>query len=363
MMLATAVQIGLFVLSGVLLVSGLAKALDRSGTRTALEAFGVPGAAAGYLAWALPRLEVVLGVALLVPSIAWWAGVAAAGLLAVFSAAIGLNLARGERPDCHCFGQLYSRPIGPGTLARNAGLIMITVALLAVSDRSATGSWAWMAMLGWSEWLSVASGLVTLALGLLLIGLWHQQGRLLERIEELHAASEGWAGHPPLSPTLGKGDLLPDATLVDGERNLVQLHSALDGVRDTLLVFVNPRCGPCMGLLPTVAEWQSDRSRTLHTVVITSGGPTQARSLVREHALEAVYAEGDEPLFDTLGVGGTPAALVVRPDGRLTSTVVPGARAVQALVDHVSTAGPVMRAPAEPVVFDQVLRPARGRAS
>ena len=37
----------------------------------------------------------------------------------MFAAAIAVNLARGRRPDCHCFGDLHARPAGPATLGQN----------------------------------------------------------------------------------------------------------------------------------------------------------------------------------------------------------------------------------------------------
>jgi hypothetical protein len=50
---------------------------------------------------------------------AWWGGSAALALLVGFIAAIAINLAQGRKPDCQCFGQSQSKPIGWSTLARN----------------------------------------------------------------------------------------------------------------------------------------------------------------------------------------------------------------------------------------------------
>ena len=46
-----------------------------------------------------------------------WAALGAFILLIVFMAGISLNLARGQTPDCQCFGQIYSEPIGSSTLS------------------------------------------------------------------------------------------------------------------------------------------------------------------------------------------------------------------------------------------------------
>src|SRR2546430_4485796 len=95
-------------LAVVFVVAGLAKLLDRAGSRQALIGFGVPPGLAQPMAVVLPLAEVAVAIALVPLASAWWSAVAALVLLAAFVAAIGLNLARGRRPDCHCFGQLYS---------------------------------------------------------------------------------------------------------------------------------------------------------------------------------------------------------------------------------------------------------------
>ena len=109
----------------------------------------VPFAAtlAGYAllpAWALkpvavvlPALEVALVLALLAP-VPGAAAVAAAGgaaLLAVYSAAIGINLARGRTDiDCGCLGPAAAdgsvgSPLSAGLLARNAALALACCAV------------------------------------------------------------------------------------------------------------------------------------------------------------------------------------------------------------------------------------------
>src|SRR5205823_612597 len=113
------------VLAVVFGVAGLAKLRDRAGSREALIGFGVPAGLSRALAVLLPLAGVAVAVALVPLASAWWAAVAGLVLLAAFVAAIGLNLARGRRPDCHCFGQLYSKPVGAETLVRNAVLAAV----------------------------------------------------------------------------------------------------------------------------------------------------------------------------------------------------------------------------------------------
>ena len=109
----------------VLLVAGIAKRADRGWPRDA--------AALGTPAWAIPALpwfEVLLG-AVLVSGLARPAAAALAGLvLLAFTGLLIVNLARGRRPPCACFGASSRRPIGPGSLVRN--LVLLALAVIAL---------------------------------------------------------------------------------------------------------------------------------------------------------------------------------------------------------------------------------------
>jgi uncharacterized membrane protein YphA (DoxX/SURF4 family) len=111
-------------LGAVFVASGLLKVRDREWPAVA-RAFGAPGWAVPVLPWA----EVVVGA--LLGAQLWPAALVAAALLAVFTGAAAGHLARGHRVPCGCFGSaVSSRPIGPGTIARN--LVLLAVAVVAV---------------------------------------------------------------------------------------------------------------------------------------------------------------------------------------------------------------------------------------
>src|SRR5947207_6420697 len=96
----------------VFVVAGLAKLADRAGARQALRDFGVPAVLATPLGALLPLAELAVAVALLPAASVWWGALGALVLLLLFIAGIGASLARGRTPDCHCFGQLHSAPVG-----------------------------------------------------------------------------------------------------------------------------------------------------------------------------------------------------------------------------------------------------------
>src|ERR1051325_1166089 len=131
-------------------VAGAAKLADRAGSRQALIDFGVPRILAPTLEVLLPLAELVVAVALLPVASARYGALGALSLLLLFVFGIALNLARGRTPDCHCFGQLSSAPVGRATLVRN-------LALAAVA-----GSVVWY---GWNNaGLSVVSWFVDLTI-------------------------------------------------------------------------------------------------------------------------------------------------------------------------------------------------------
>src|SRR5829696_5215054 len=109
-------------LAGVFLVAGLAKLTDRAGSRQGLVDFGVPAALASPLGILLPLAELAVAAALIPTAAAWWGAIGALALLLLFVLGIAVNLARGRKPDCRCFGQLHSAPAGWSTLSRNGAL-------------------------------------------------------------------------------------------------------------------------------------------------------------------------------------------------------------------------------------------------
>ena len=57
-----------------------------------------------------------------------WAALTAAGLLALYAAAIGINLWRGRADiDCGCAGPDQAQPLRPVLLARNSALVALAL--------------------------------------------------------------------------------------------------------------------------------------------------------------------------------------------------------------------------------------------
>lgn len=82
---------------------------------------GAPGWAAAVVPW----LELAVGAALIVQLVEPVPAVVAIVLLLSFTGLIAIRLAEGKRPQCACFGAWSAKPIGPGHIARNAGLLVL----------------------------------------------------------------------------------------------------------------------------------------------------------------------------------------------------------------------------------------------
>jgi hypothetical protein len=123
-------------------VSALHKLRDPEAFRAALEDYRLLPASLGRAAAAaLPPAEALTAAALAAggPGALRALGpLLAAALLALYSGAIALNLARGRRQlDCGCLGPSLRQPLSPALLARNALLAAAALACLLVpSERT-----------------------------------------------------------------------------------------------------------------------------------------------------------------------------------------------------------------------------------
>lgn len=116
----------------------------------------LPDALAPLVSPLLALVEIAVALALVVPGGAQAGGFGVMMLLATYSGAIAINLARGRRHiDCGCMGPAHRQPLTAWLLARNA--LLIAAAFGAVLPATARS-------LGWIDALSVLGGFCTVAL-------------------------------------------------------------------------------------------------------------------------------------------------------------------------------------------------------
>jgi hypothetical protein len=101
----------------------------------------IPRWAAKPAARMIPPMEAAGAAALLWPESREAGAALLIALLAAFSAAIAINLARGRREiDCGCFGPLLRQRISGWLLARNLALAMMLALALAAPDGRPLGA-------------------------------------------------------------------------------------------------------------------------------------------------------------------------------------------------------------------------------
>jgi hypothetical protein len=95
----------------------------------------VPEAGAVVLGWLVPALELAGAIGLVMAATRVAAVLLLLSLLAVFTGAIALNLARGRRDlDCGCFGPLLRQQLSGWLIARNGVLGLLVLAAFARVD-------------------------------------------------------------------------------------------------------------------------------------------------------------------------------------------------------------------------------------
>ena len=314
-------------------VAGFAKLADPKGTRALAKDFGANDALAGLFSLLLPLAELVCAVLLIPAATAQTGATATLALLVMFIIGISVSLARGKRPDCNCFGQIQSAPIGPSTIVRNVVLAVLAILVIVQGSASAQPRLGDVlgATGGGSSLTTVLLVLVALTAAAALFmtyQLLRQNGRLALRIDALEAQ---------LGPAPVKEPGLP----VDTEAPAFVLPS-LDGGRvsfeelrrshpDLLLFFSEPGCSACDAMLADVGRWQRDHADRLKIVLISRGSVEASRDKMAAAGLTGVLLQEDREVGQAYLVTASPSAILIT-GGRIASPIAAGADAIRSLV-------------------------------
>jgi len=305
-----------FALSVIFGVAGAAKLLDLRGTREAVTNFGVPPSFAKAIAFMLPLTEIGIALGLLFAKSAWQSALAASVLLMMFVVAIGVNLLRGRAPECHCFGQLYSRPLGWSTLARNLLFAVCAVFVfwqVQLEPKEALAAAHTSAAQSASLFLAVAA-FTTLLL------LWNRRKRSV--VNDRDPGSRGLALHSPAPPF--------DLASYEGNRGSLDL--LLHCGKPLLLIFTNPNCGPCVTLFEEVSDWQRDHSEQITIALITQGTIKDNFVNVTRNSLANVLLQQKHEVAEAYRATVTPTAVVVSLDRKIASEIAAGAEEIRHLL-------------------------------
>lgn len=354
-------------LSTVFLVAGLAKLVDPAGSVQAVRDFGVPRALA-RVGLALPPLELAVAIGLLFTSTVRYAAWGALALLLVFIAGIAANLIRGRQPDCHCFGQVHSRPISRWTLARNIVLVAAAAWLVFLQRaRPAPALWAYVAGLHGSgrRIAIIVAGAILFAI---LSALRSNQP------DEQAEWEPGWWGAddeapvppprprpkpapkaataPASSPTPPTGDAAPSTAstglglpvgtpapafvLPDPEGRTHSLDDLRAGGKPVILVFSSPHCGVCRKLGSKLPGLAAQHAARVTTAVITRAG-AQAHIPPGEHG-PLLLIQRDGEVTEAYDCTTIPSAVVVGLDGVIRTPAAIGGPEIESLFASVDDA-------------------------
>jgi peroxiredoxin len=347
-MMDAALLIARLVLAALFSLAGVAKLSDLKGSRQAIIAFGVPSAIAAPLGLLLPLAELTVAATLLPSSTAWWGALGALALLSLFLVGITYNLARGRKPDCHCFGQLHSAPAGWKTLVRNGVLAAVAGFVIWEGYEGGAGPSAlsWLEALSAAQLLGLLGGVLVLAL---LVGQWvflvhllRQNGRLLVRLEALEASVAAGGSVAPSqngTPThqaegLPVGSAAPDFSLSGLHGETLTLEALRSSGKPVMALFTDPDCGPCNAMLPDVGRWEEEHAQKLTLALVSRGEVEENKTKASEHGLKNVLLQKDWEVSGSYEVRGTPSAVLIAPDGKVATPVAGGAEGIRGLLSY-----------------------------
>jgi thiol-disulfide isomerase/thioredoxin len=337
------------ILSIVFGVAGIAKIFDRAGSGKAIVGFGLPENWAKPLAVLLPLAEIATAILLLPLATAWCGALAATSLLIAFVVGIVYNMALGNAPDCHCFGQIHSEPIGWSVLIRNLFLTAVAV-LLAAWGRTNAGASAftWIEQLSTGERMQFVFNLIFVAFLIVVsIGIrnviknqviFQRQLEVLELTATERNEKREIEREDVRRPSSGLpvGAIAPDfaATDLDGRR--VTLEHLLMLGKPILLFFVSPSCNPCKALLPSIELWQAEFGEKLTAVLISSGAVEEnRRKFGRGATFATILLQKDGEISKLFRSEWTPGAVLINADGSIGSVLATGDTEIFGLMDKV----------------------------
>ena len=305
-------------LAAVFAVAAIAKLADAPGSRRALESFAVAPAIVPVATFLLPAAELAAAVLLVFSATAVLGAAIATVLVLTFVGGIAAALRRGTAPDCHCFGQLRSKPAGSETLVRNGVLAAFSLFVLVEGPGPSVSAWLDDSR---GELVALAgTGLLAVVLGYACASLWNENRKLTGR---------GRRPEPPAQLEIGA--LAPDFNAVDLEGHSVASSQLLGGERRTVLVFTSATCGPCVGLLPELARWREMLTGRLDIHVLATGDEAENRRHSAEQGMP-LFLDLSGQATGAFRIQGTPSAVEVDETGRVGTPTAIGGSAIEGLI-------------------------------
>jgi peroxiredoxin/uncharacterized membrane protein YphA (DoxX/SURF4 family) len=326
-------------LFGVFLLAGIGKLLDWEGSEKAAKDFGVPGDLAKPVAYALPLVEIGIALLFLFVNTSWIASIGGLLLLLAFIGGMLYQMAKGNAPDCHCFGQIHSEPVGKTSLIRNIGFAILSL-LLVSQGRNDQGLDLATSSNDMLQAVLVLGILVLLAVAVFYLKkIFQQQLQITRRIEVLELVSRDGAlverqdaGSP--SDNLPIGAPFPEFELADTSGKRIKSGDYFRAKKPMLFIFVSPDCGPCNALYPEIQEWRSTLADKLKIVLVSTG--SASANLAKFADDKDILLQEKRELAEKVRARWTPTAVYVNSHGRVASHPASGDTAIRELVEKLS---------------------------
>jgi thiol-disulfide isomerase/thioredoxin/uncharacterized membrane protein YphA (DoxX/SURF4 family) len=331
-------------LFAVFAAAGIGKLLDLQGSEKAVKEFGVPESLAKPFAVALPVAELLFALLLLPASTAWLGAIGGFLLLAVFIGGMIWQMAKGNAPDCHCFGAIHSEPVSKKSLIRN--IVFAILAFFLVAQGADNQG------LSFTDLTSEMA--IQLFLGLATIGLLgavvfylkkisEQQTQIMRRIEIIelvsheggHEVERADAGDP--HDSLPIGSIAPDFELPDLSGKLVTFEHLLSKTKPLLFFFVSPTCNPCQALLPEIEEWQNELKDKVEFVFVSSGKAKENAEKFGGTSFKNILLQEDKEVSSLFHAKWTPTAVFINADGIVASHLSVGDEGIRDLAKKVKS--------------------------
>lgn len=195
-------------------------------------------------------------------------------------------------------------------------------------------------------------GCIFLALGAqawILLHLFTQNGRMLQRFEALERGLETAATRRDRGPRIDRrdtapsvpdnrlhaahdlrvGDVAPGLQLDD----LTGVNRSLDDFRgsETLILFWDPGCDFCKRMLEELKAWESAHQDDSPKLLVVSRGTSATNTKMELHA--PVVLDPGGHASSRYGATATPSAVLIDADGKIAAPLVRGIRACNAVLN------------------------------
>ena len=325
-------------LAGIFGLAGFAKLADLAGSQKAVGDFGVPSSLTGIVSVVLPIIEITIAVVLLFPEISWFGAVGSAMLLTLFVAGMAYQIAKGNAPDCHCFGQIYSEPVGKASLIRNLIFLIPAIALI-YKGRLDQGPALTNIGRDSVQLLLVLVAVLLLGVAIdFLRRILSKQDEVIRRVDLLEliskdgtAVERSEAGSPHDGFPIG--GMLPDFALIDIGGASVSTADLSKSGTPNLFFFVSPTCNPCKAMVPQFKSWRDELAGKANIVLVSSGSASE--NIEKFGSDNKILLQTEREFADSVNAKWTPSVIFVDSKGRVASQVAAGDRAIIELIEKI----------------------------